>query len=93
MAEQKLDSHHRATLEHLFRHPLSHNIQWHDVLSLLEAVGTVDERKPDHYLVKIGDVSQTLDIPRAHDMTAEQVVGVRHLLQKAGYAPEGHSSS
>jgi hypothetical protein len=92
MAELKLDSHHRATLEQVFRHPLSHNLQWHDVLSLLEAIGTVDERKPDHYVVRIGSVAQTLDIPQAHDMTAEQVMGVRHLLQKAGYAPQEHSA-
>jgi len=36
-----LDGHHRATLERIFRHPTSHNIQWHDVLPLLRTVGKV----------------------------------------------------
>ena len=40
--EPKMDSHHRKTVEKLFTHPTSHNIQWHDVLSLLEAVAQVD---------------------------------------------------
>ncbi len=42
MPEIKLDSHHRATVEKIFSHPTSHNIDWRDVLSLLEAVGSVD---------------------------------------------------
>ena len=33
-----LDSHHAATVEKIFQHPVSHNIEWHDVLSLLEGV-------------------------------------------------------
>ena len=27
----KLDGHHRATVRKIFQHPVSHNIQWHDV--------------------------------------------------------------
>ena len=37
----EFDAHHRATVEKLFNHPAGQNIQWHDILSLLEAVGTV----------------------------------------------------
>jgi hypothetical protein len=35
---RKLDGHHRATVEKIFRHPAGHNLQWHDVLSLLKSV-------------------------------------------------------
>jgi len=28
----------RQRVERIFRHPVSHNIEWHDVLSLLEGV-------------------------------------------------------
>src|SRR5215471_2834541 len=38
-----LTSHHRTTLEKILQHPAGHNIEWHDVLSLLRAVGTVVE--------------------------------------------------
>ena len=38
---RELDGHHRATVERIFSHPVSHNIQWHDVLSLLESVAAV----------------------------------------------------
>ena len=33
--------HHRQTRLQTFQHPVSHNIEWHAVLSLLEAVGSV----------------------------------------------------
>ena len=32
-----------GTVEKLFTHPTSHNIQWHDVLSLLQAAGEAEE--------------------------------------------------
>ena len=38
-----LNNHHRNTLRQLFQHPVSHNIEWHAVVSLLEAVGSVVE--------------------------------------------------
>jgi hypothetical protein len=37
----ELGSHHRDTLERLFNHPTSGNIEWRQVRSLLEAVGDV----------------------------------------------------
>ena len=38
---EHLNNHHRDTLNELFRHPAGHNIEWHSVVSLLDAVGTV----------------------------------------------------
>ncbi len=47
MAETpKLDAHHQATVQRILGHPVSHNIEWHDVLSLLGQVGSVIE-EPD----------------------------------------------
>jgi hypothetical protein len=47
---QHLDSHRRDTLLHVLQHPTIHNIEWHDLLTLLEGVATV-ERKDDLYLI------------------------------------------
>ena len=38
-----LNNHHRNTLRQIFQHPVSHNIEWHAVVSLLEAIGSVVE--------------------------------------------------
>jgi hypothetical protein len=87
-SEKHLNSHQRDTMAHIFRHPLSHNIEWHSVLSLLEAVGTVQERHKGNFLVTIGSETEVFEPPRHKDMDAEQVATLRRLLRKAGYGPE-----
>jgi hypothetical protein len=87
-APDHLNSHQRDTMAHIFRHPLSHNIEWHSVLSLLEAVATVQETHRGNYLVTIGDESETFERRRHKDIDAEQVASLRRLLRKAGYGPQ-----
>jgi hypothetical protein len=83
----ELDGHHRATLEKIFNHPVSHNIQWHDVLSLLVSVGTVTAERDGRYAVTLGDETETFDAPRHHDIDEQQVVDLRRMLKGAGITP------
>jgi hypothetical protein len=88
MAEDsKLDAHHRATMEKIFGHPVSHNIEWHDVLSLLEQVGTVSKRHDGRYEVTLGTERQTFDAPHHDDIDEQQVVDLRRMLKSAGLEP------
>jgi hypothetical protein len=87
-AHGHLNSHQRDTMAHIFRHPLSHNIEWHAVLSLLQAVGTVQETHRGNYLVTIGGETETFEPPRQKDISAEQVASLRRLLRKGGYGSE-----
>ena len=87
-SEKLLNSHQRDTMAHIFRHPLSHNIEWHAVLSLLNAVATVQETHKGNYLVTIGSETETFEPPRHKDIDTEQVATLRRLLRKAGYGPE-----
>jgi thiamine biosynthesis lipoprotein ApbE len=87
MAEgRQLDSHHQATLEKILAHPVSHNIQWHDVLSLLKEVGTVTEKHDGRYAVTVGSETETFDAPGHHDISEQQVVDLRRMLKAAGVA-------
>ena len=90
MAEKgiQLDGHHRATLEKIFRHPAGHNIQWHDVLSLLEAVADVTETHNGRQTVTLGSETETFDPPRHGDVDAQQIVDLRRMLSRAGITPE-----
>ena len=89
MAEgTKLDGHHRATVEKIFNHQAGHNIQWHDVLSLLRSVAAVTEEDGDRYTVTLGAETQTFDAPRHHDIDEQQVVDLRRMLTGAGIIPE-----
>ena len=89
MAEAgELDTHHRATVEKIFNHPVSHNIQWHDVLSLLESVAVVTAESDGRYRVTLGSETETFDVTRHHDIDEQQVVDLRRMLKNAGIHPE-----
>ena len=82
-----LNNHHRDTLVAIFQHPTSHNIQWHDVLSLLQGVATVEEEHDGRYRVTLGSETETLDAPSGHDIDTQMVVDLRRMLHAAGIAP------
>jgi hypothetical protein len=83
-----LNSHHQRTLEQIFQHPVSHNIEWPAVLSLLEAVGSVKESHDGKYVVTLGPGTETIERPRSKDISTELLVDLRHLLGSAGYGPK-----
>jgi hypothetical protein len=85
--ESHLDGHHRATVEKIFQHPAGHNIEWHDVLSLLENVATVEREHDGRYRVTLGSETETLDAPRGHDIDIQMVVDLRRMLEGAGITP------
>jgi hypothetical protein len=84
---EHLDNRHRDTLREIFRHPTSHNIEWHAVLSLLEAVGTVTVRHDGKVAVKLGPEQEFLDPPAGKDIDEQMVVDLRRMLGNAGYRP------
>ncbi len=86
MAEpEHLSNHHRNTLREIFRHPVSHNIEWRAVISLLEAVGSATRRHDGKLAVTIGAQNATFD-PRAQkDVDTQTVIDLRQLLSAAGY--------
>lgn len=86
---EHLSHHHRDTLLQLFRHPTSHNIEWHAVLSLLEAVGTVEQQHDGKYFVRIGGETEVLARPNHKDIDIQQVVDLRRMLTAAGYSELG----
>jgi hypothetical protein len=81
-----LNNSHRDTLSRLLEHPASHNIEWHDVLSLLEVVGSVEERHDGKFVVTVGTETETLERPRHKDIDVQQVIDLRRMLSNAGYA-------
>jgi hypothetical protein len=82
---EHLSNRHRDTLRQIFQHPASHNIEWHAVMSLLEAVGTVDVRHDGKVAIKIGSEQEFLDPPPGKDIDTQMVVDLRRMLSNAGY--------
>lgn len=84
---EHLNNRHRDTLRQIFRHPMSHNVEWRAVLSLLEAVGTVTVRHDGKVAVTIGSAREFLDPPHGKDIDDQMVADLRRMLSSAGYHP------
>lgn len=82
-----LNNHHSNTLTAIFQHPTSHNIRWHDVLSLLEAVGTVTEEHDGKFKVTLGPETEVFMRPHNKDVGEQMVVDLRRMLKNAGFEP------
>ncbi len=85
---EHLDGRHRDTLRQIFQHPASHNIEWHAVTSLLEAVGTVTVRHDGKLAVKLGDELEFLEPPVGKDIDVQMVTDLRRMLANAGDGPQ-----
>jgi hypothetical protein len=82
---EHLTNHQRATLRELFQHPVSHNIEWHAVVSLLEAVGSVERRHDGRVAVTVGTETEIFDPPAHKDTGQQAVADLRRMLSQAGY--------
>jgi len=89
----KLDHHHRVTAQKLFCHPLNHNIQWHDVCSLLSRFGEVHETHRGNWAVTVDGETYSFGSTRTRELTDDQVVRVRNFLRSLGLSKESLSAA
>jgi len=79
-----LDAEHRDTVEQIFNRPSSGNVEWRRVLSLLNAVGTVEQEHDGRLRVTLGDETETFDRPHGKDVDVQMLVDLRRMLTRAG---------
>jgi hypothetical protein len=84
-----LSNRHRDTLERIFSHPSSGNIEWRQVTSLLEAVGAVTEDHAGNLTVTLGGETEVLRRPHGKDVDQQMIVDLRRMLARAGVAAAG----
>lgn len=82
---EHLSNRHRDTLRQLFEHPVSHNVEWRAVLSLLDAVGSVTTHHNGKIAVTVGSRTEFFDPRGEKDLDVQTVVDLRELLGSAGY--------
>jgi hypothetical protein len=82
-----LDAAHRDTVAKLFAHPGGGNVEWREVLSLLEAVGTVTRQRNGKLRIELGDQAETVQEPRTKDVDEDTIVDLRRMLRQAGVVP------
>ncbi|WP_341394519.1 hypothetical protein [Arthrobacter sp. G119Y2] len=83
---EHLNNHHRDTLEKILRHPTSSNIEWKNVVSLLEAVADTTREHNGKYEVTLAGQTDILEPPRGKDIDEQTVVDLREILTRAGYS-------
>ncbi|MGO9496420.1 MAG: hypothetical protein ACLQA5_06870 [Solirubrobacteraceae bacterium] len=86
--EAHLSNRHRDTVERIFSRPPSHNIEWREVVSLLEAVGTVTHEHSGKLQVSLGPETEVLPAPRGKDLDVQILVDLRRMLWQGGFAPD-----
>jgi hypothetical protein len=83
-APDHLNNHHRDTLRKIYEQPTSHNIEWPEVLSLLQAVGSAERQHDGKYNVTVGAGTEVLTPPKHKDIGVQQVVDLRRMLAASG---------
>jgi hypothetical protein len=91
--DTELNNHHRDTLRKIFSHPASGNLEWRQVISLLETVGSVVEEHNGKFKVTLGPETEVMQRPRGKDVDTQMVVDLRRMLKGAGVSPEGTHGS
>jgi hypothetical protein len=97
-APAHLSGGHRHTYEAIFRHPAAHNLEWHDVRSLLAALADLTERDDGSLRVTRGGKHLTLHAPKHKDVaTVDDLLAIRRFLEQSQesavlppVAPETH---
>jgi hypothetical protein len=80
----EINSDHRETLERIFRHPASGNIEWRQVTSLLDAVGATTQEHNGKLKITLGDETEVIRPPHGKDIDKQLVVDLRRMLRNAG---------
>ena len=78
----------RGTLDGIFRHPLSHNLEWADVIALFLKLGTVDHKSNNEFVFAIAGEHRLMRETHGKNLPADAVVAFRHMLTRAGWSPE-----
>ncbi len=82
-----MNHHHRKTLHALFDHPMSGNIQFREVESVLQELGAeLDNRSGDRIAVTLNGHTAVFH-RAAHDLPKDEVNRIRHFLEESGVDP------
>ena len=85
----ELSSHHRDTARRILAHPTSGNVEWRQVISLVEAIGEVAEENDGKVKLTIGPETEVFHRPHGKDVDEQTIVDLRRMLTNAGYAAGG----
>jgi hypothetical protein len=86
--QSSLNNHHRDTLRKILEHPSSGNVEWRQVISLVEAVGSAVHEPNGKVRLTVGPETQVVTPPRHKDVDTHLLVELRRMLLDAGLGPD-----
>ena len=94
MPEAHMSHKHTHTLQQIFQHPPAHHLEWHDVVALVKQTGDVHEQPNGSLKFTLNGVSEVFHPSHGKDVSdADQVLAIRHFLEKAGFHKDGTIAS
>lgn len=82
----KLNRHHARILQEIFEHPFPRNLEWPDVVGLVNHLGSALERHDGKYEFQIGTVRAVFTKPHHKDVEPSGITELRQFLTEAGVA-------
>src|SRR5437588_837150 len=84
----KMSRAHRGTYDAIYQHPLAHNLDWRDVLSMLGALGDVSREANGNVKVVRNGHSMVIFPSRQKEVAdVKELMEIRHFLRRSEAAP------
>ena len=78
-----MNDRHMRILQEIFAHPLPHNLEWREVVSVVNELGSALERHDGKYEFQIGRTKAVFTKPHHKDMEPAGVIELRRFLLQA----------
>ncbi len=90
MQETHLSHKNAHTLEQIFQHPASHNLEWRDVVALIKHLGSVQEEENGHLTFTVNGTSEVFHRSSGKDLSdVQQVLDLRRFLERVRSGKNG----
>jgi hypothetical protein len=77
---------HRRTLDAIFRHPAPHNLEWSDVVALIEKIGDAREESNNDFVFEVAGKRLHMRKPHTKDITGDEAIHIRRFLMDAEFS-------
>jgi hypothetical protein len=87
--EIQMSGTHQTTYNAVFQHPIAHNLQWHDVRSMLSALADLTEEHNGNLKFTRHDKTLIIHPPQHKDFSdVKELMKIRHFLEHSNVTPQ-----
>ena len=76
------DTKHEQILRQIFAHPISHNLEWRELIAALRTIGSIEEISNGKYHFTRAGRTLTFEEPGAKDVGEEEILRLRRFLEE-----------